>query len=476
MNRLSIRLRLTLWYVVVLLLGLALFGWGTWLALDQRLMKGVDERLAQKVQGLKTVLEIEGAAAKDRSQIQDELSEFTREIGDGQLIQIRESSGGFLLPASGDPFFPGSLMSGETAYRTISPNREQPGRAFRIFTSRIDYAGQTYAVLVATPLEDVQAVLQNLRNLLLTMAPLVLIAACLGGYWISRRALAPVDEITRVAKSISVENLSKRLVVPQTDDELQRMSETWNQVLERLETAVMRIRQFTADASHELRTPVALIRSTAELALRRERDREEYRKALREIEHEAERMTELTASLLTLARADSDKAEFALTPLDLNIIVREVIHQSEPLAGAKGVHLNAQLAESPAAAAVNEAAMRRLLLILIDNALKYTPPGGSVDVSTRERDHQVTLSVKDTGEGIPADALPHIFERFYRADEARGRNGGAGLGLSIARMIAQAHGSEIEVESAPGAGSCFRLSLSSLKLQTSGAQFPQEVR
>jgi len=321
----------------------------------------------------------------------------------------------------------------------------------------MDYGGRPYDVLMAGPLDEVRAVMRDFRNLLLLLIPAVLAAACLGGYWISRRALAPVDGITRVAKSISVQNLSERLSVPRTGDELQRMSETWNEVLERLDGAVKRIRQFTADASHELRTPVALIRATAELALRREREPEEYRKSLRNIESEAQRMTELTESLLTLARADASGLDMPLVRTDLNGIVHEAVRQSAPLAEAQGLLLKAETADVPALASANGAGIRRLLLILIDNALKHTPDGGTVTVSSAVRDGGVVLSVQDTGEGIAADALAHIFERFYRAGTTRGS--GFGLGLSIAQAIAQAHGSTITVESALGTGARFSLTL-----------------
>ena len=265
------------------------------------------------------------------------------------------------------------MPSTAARYRTV----EDGGRQFRVLTTRVDDRGQQYDVLVASPLDDVLAVSRDLRNLLLTAIPGVLLLACFGGYWVSRRALRPVDEITRDAKSISVQNLSKRLAVPQTGDELQRLSETWNDMLERLEAAVKRITQFTADASHELRTPIALIRTTADLALRRERDAAEYRKALCEITLEAERMGRLTEDLLALARADSTAIEMPLAPTDVNSVVAEVIETSEGLADAHGVQLVADLSRGQTAASANQAALRRLLLILIDNALKHTPAGGT---------------------------------------------------------------------------------------------------
>jgi heavy metal sensor kinase len=453
MGELSIRLRLTIWYSAVLLLGLVLFASGMWLALEHRLIAGVDARLAQRVQGLRAVLEMEGGSG-DRRQLKEELSEFAKEVPDGTAMQVRDEMGTVILSPADQSALP-AFVAGPLGYRTS----ERDGPSFRIFTTRLEHGGRSYEVVVAALLDEVRAVMRDFRNLLLMMVPAVLAAACLGGYWISRHALAPVDEITRVAKSISVQNLSRRLVVPKTGDELQRMSETWNAVLERLDGAVKRIRQFTADASHELRTPVALIRATAELALRREREPEQYQKSLRDIEDEAKRMTELTESLLTVARADANGLDMPLTPTDLNRVLAEVVRRNEAVAEAKGIALRVEVTDGAASAAVNEPGIRRLMLILIDNAFKHTLPGGTVTLSTAARANGIILSVRDSGEGIEAADLPHIFERFYRADKSRGGSGGAGLGLSIAQIIARAHGSEIEVESAPGSGSCFRLTL-----------------
>jgi signal transduction histidine kinase len=270
-----------------------------------------------------------------------------------------------------------------------------------------------------------------------------------GMWWaLEQRLIAGVDT-----------GLAQRVRVPRTGDELQRMSETWNEVLERLEIAVKRMRQFTADASHELRTPLALIRATAELALRRDRAPEEYRDSLRAIEVEAEHMTALTESLLTVARADANGIDMPLTATDLSELVNEVVHQSEGLAAEKGIRLEAGTGGQAVLASANASGIRRLLLILVDNAVKHTPAGGTVTVSATAGVGGAVLAVDDTGEGIAADALPQIFERFYRGDLARGSGSGFGLGLSIAQAIAQAHGSEITVESTPGAGARFSLTL-----------------
>jgi heavy metal sensor kinase len=448
MTPVSIRLRLTAWYAGVLLVSLLLFGFGMWFALYQRLVAGIDTRLDQRVQGLKITLTGENEI-KDRQHLWREIREFGEGFADGTVIQLRDSTGG-LLPATPDQIvFP----------RSASPHKtvDIGGRRFRTTASPLACGGETFELLLASPLDEVLAVTRVFRYLLLGLIPAVLVLASLGGYWLSRRALRPVDQITAAARSISVQNLSQRISVPRTGDELQRMSETWNEVLERLEGSVKRIRQFTADASHELRTPIALIRATAELALRRERAPEEYRNSLRSIESEAEQMTALTESLLVMARADSNGFQMTLAPTDLNTIVTHVIGQHQALADEKGIRLKTESSGLPALAHADGPAIHRLLLILLDNALKHTPSGGTVTVAAHKSDGSVLLSVADTGEGIAPDDLPHIFERFYRSDPARagGSGSGFGLGLSIAQAIAQAHGTRIRVESPPGAGALF---------------------
>ncbi len=453
MIRISIRQRLTAWYAIALLFGLGIFALAMWVELQERLIAGVDARLTQRIQGLVTAIGAE-AKIRDHAQLQQELAEFVGEISDGSLVQLRETSGLLLLPSPKQPVLP-PPAAGQTA-----PYTERiEGRQLRVATTRLQSAGLVYDAQVAVSLDEILGVMRDFRRLLLWMIPGVLTVACFGGYWLSSRALRPVDEITTVARSIGVQNLSQRIAIPQTGDELQRMAQTWNDVLERLDIAVKRIRQFTSDASHELRTPLALIRATAELALRREREPEGYRTSLRQIEQEADHMTALTESLLTLARADADGLGMTMQSTNLNELVDSVVHQNAALAIERVVTLRAVTAEQPALANADVSGVRRILLILVDNALKHTPAGGSVTVSAATEAGRVIVAVEDTGEGIPTAALPHIFERFYRADPARGSGSGFGLGLSIAQAIAQAHGSTIVVSSTPGSGARFWLAL-----------------
>jgi heavy metal sensor kinase len=298
--------------------------------------------------------------------------------------------------------------------------------------------------------------LERFRLILWLSAPMLLIGAGLGGYWISRRALAPVDRIAATADSISIRNLSDRLEVPNTSDELQRLSETLNRMLTRLDDSVQRMSQFTADASHELRAPVSLILTTAELAVQNRRTDSEYHSDLLQILAEAERTTRLIDSLLLLARADAGQAGLQLEPTNLWTSVSEALPQAHKLAAEKGIELVEYAPSSPIVVHGDSEALRRLSFILLDNAIKYTPEQGRVGVYLQAQGLHAELRVVDTGNGIAAADQEHIFDRFWRSDRVRSRGmGGAGLGLSIARWIVEQHQGSIQVESKPGQGSTF---------------------
>jgi heavy metal sensor kinase len=438
----STRARLMLWSTAVLLAALLLFSFEVYSFLRKDLLAEIDARLSAKANGVKTVLEVENVSGPA---LQEELSEFAQEIPEGGLLQLSTAAGERVWPEQPAFLHPDAFQLG---FQTVGTQR--------VLLMPFEYQGRQYRVLAGASLEYFRGLLARLRAIMWGVGIPMLLVASAGGLWLSRRALAPVDALTRAAQSIGVENLSQRLPVPATGDEIERLARGWNRFLERLEGSVKRIRQFTADASHELRTPVAFIRATAELALRRDRSPVEYRKALADIEAESGRMTELIESLLALARADSSDAQMPVEPVDVSRVAAEVVSQTEVLAAGKGVLMEAR--GGPAVAQANESALRRLLRVLVENALDHTAAGGRVIVSATQHNGRVNLSVEDTGEGIPPLALPHIFERFYRADLARSGKG-AGLGLSIAQMIARAHGSTIEVESTPGAGSCFHLTL-----------------
>jgi signal transduction histidine kinase len=267
-----------------------------------------------------------------------------------------------------------------------------------------------------------------------------------------------VDRITQDARSISIANLSERLEVSGSKDELHRLTETLNDMLARLDSSVRQMRQFTADASHELRTPLTLIRTAAEFSLRRERTREELTEAIRKILRECERTSTLVDSLLLLARADSGVDGLQFAPVDLCDLVRDACDQARILAGPKQIEVRVEIQDSSIELIADEHALRRVLLIFLDNAVKYTASGGVVSLQADVKDGEALVTVKDTGIGIGAEDLPHVFDRFWRADQVRSREmGGAGLGLSIARWIAERHSGTITARSEPGAGSTFEL-------------------
>ena len=442
----SIRTRLTCWYALVLLFGLVLFGVVLTVALERRLVSAVDERLTQRLKGVATAFGPQ-ADISDRAKLVDELTEYAAEMPDG-MIQLRSMGEEVLKPSGRQPTFPRQDAVGQPV--TVTQER----RRYRMKTASLRVLQKNYEATVAHSLDETESLLGDFRAMLFLVIPAVLLVASLGGYWLSLRALRPVDAITMVAQSISVNNLEQRIAVPRTNDELGRMASAWNDVLSRLEESVKRMRQFTGDASHELRTPLAVIRATAELAGRRERTVEEYRRALTSIGQVAGEMTVLTEELLTLARNDAGRLDMPLAATDLSQVVNSIVAQCQAAASEKGVALEARVSDAILING-NAAALRRLLLILVDNAVRHTQAGGWVRVAASAGSGGAVLSVADNGEGISEEALPHIFERFYSGSVSRSETTSHGLGLSIAQAIAQAHGSAIDVTSAPGVGSKF---------------------
>jgi two-component system, OmpR family, heavy metal sensor histidine kinase CusS len=452
----SIRMRLTLSYCLLLTVTLGLLATGLFLVLERNLYAATDEELRDRLEGVQRLMErvIPRLSGED---LNDEFHEHSGLTPGGDMLEVWDQGGQVVFESPSirdyDITMPPQHVS--ASYNNLIVRN----RPLRILSSTVTVRGSSYTVLLATPVGAVRDVVARFGWLLLWSLPAVLFLAALGGYWMSRRALAPVDEITRTAHSISARNLSQRLKTPNTGDELQRLSETLNDMMARIQAAFQKITQFTADASHELRTPIALIRTTAELSLRKQRDDADYRAALTDILGEAERTSSLIESLMLLARADSEAEGLRLSPTDLTPILIDVSEQCRRLSEAKNIQWTADVEGRECMVCGNAQALRRLFLIVIDNAVKYTHPGGHVSIRLSWMGNAPTVVIADTGIGIAPEDVPLIFERFYRADKARTRDiGGAGLGLSIARWIADAHRITIDVESAPERGSTFRLS------------------
>ena len=447
----SIGVRLTLWYASAFAVALVVLGLAMWFAVRQSLYHAIDEGLRDRVEGIHVFIE-DHKTRLDQEEVREEFRAH------GDLFQVVDSNGvaihrdETLVDGSTPPL---SELVAEPRFDNLSAH----GAPLRFLSQSIDIDGRRYNIQVATPLADLQQGLRDALWILAPMFPLMIVLASAAGYFMSRRALAPVDRITQTARLISADNLSQRLPLPKTGDELERLSATLNEMIGRLEAAFKRVSRFTADASHELRTPLAVMRTTAEVALRNPGDGE-HRMALEQVIAEIERTSSLVENLLLIAKADSGRAELSKRSIDFVEAIDEACSQADVLAKVKGIRLVRSFPQSPVAITADRDAVRRLFLILLDNAVKYTAAGGVVEVSVDVDDEHVSGFVEDTGIGISSEDLPHIFDRFYRVDRARSRaQGGAGLGLAIARWIAEAHRGSLSVESVLDRGSRFRAQL-----------------
>jgi len=457
MKERSIRTRLMVWYTVVLSVALILFSGTVWIALQQALYGDLKAMLTNQTRGLEEYLRIENG---DPSvQLRDEVDEYSRSLLHPHLLTVWNPTGQLIYensrgitnrvsPAGGKEFAdkPQSFWWGGKHY--LATGRSVP------------LGENTIRIFLAVTSDPVDRSLNLLALLLVMAVPAFIMCGAAGGYWLSRKALSPVDSITERARTIGVTNLSERLNVPRTNDELQRLTETWNDMLGRLEVAVSRISQFTADASHELRTPVAIIRLAAENALRKTRSESDYRKALRQIQSESESMTQLIENLLFLTRAEVHNSSMELAIVDLQAVVKTVCLDLNPLAEAKSITLTQDVPECPISVLGDFSALRRVLLILLDNAIKYTPEGGVVTVGLHEQSETAVLTVEDTGIGIPEEAQNHVFQRFFRVDPSRNKeSGGHGLGLAIAQTIVDQHQASLKLQSKSSGGCIFSVSL-----------------
>jgi heavy metal sensor kinase len=417
----------------------------------------VDEGLRDRAADIQELLERQLSP----EQVKRELAEGTSLRGEDDILQIAEAHGEWAYSSVSalryglhlvSPGKPGEKFQFSTTYSGDMP--------LRVLNGQLRASNKAYDVQIAAPMDDFYDAVNRFALLLLFSVPLLLLVASVGGYWLSKKAVAPVGEIARAAQSISEHELAKRLPTLKTGDELQSLSETLNEMFDRLERAFKRITQFTADASHELRTPIALMRTRTEIALRKQRSEADYHDTIVRIHQELERTSTLIENLMTLARADSGSEALQFRSTNLNEVLLEISEPARLLAKGKSIHYDQGLPETPIRINGNAPSLRRLFLILIDNAVKYTARGGRISVVLNTSNGTAVTEIRDTGVGISPSDLPHIFERFYRADASRSReSGGAGLGLSIAKWIAEAHRGDISVASEVDEGSVFRVQI-----------------
>jgi heavy metal sensor kinase len=460
MRKPSIGVRLTVWYLVIFAAAQLCFGVGMWLVLRQHLYGIADDRLHAQIEDVTNFLKSQKKKNMTVAKLREEASEEYVLEHSGDFLQIYDGDGNWIFRA---PSLEQNRVApvAPVAFKgPVFQNLQIGNRHFHFITQGIEMSGRSYIVETGLPIDEIITTLSLFRRYLLMLAPLLLVAAASGGYWLSRKALSPVDALTQTARNIGGSNLSDRLEKLTTGDELQRLADTLNEMLARIENAFLRVTQFTADASHELRTPISLIRTEAEVALRKSRGSEEYREALRHILLDAERTSSLLEELLTLARADSGRENVCLTLLGLRSTIAETANEWRQLVEARNLQFTQAIAECDLAVLADRRAVQRLLAILLDNAVKYTPPPGVVELRLEARRDKAVIIVRDTGIGIAEQDQPRIFERFYRADKARSHElGGSGIGLAIADWIVQQHRGSITVRSSIGTGSTFLVEL-----------------
>ena len=448
MRGLSIRWRLTLWYGAALGVVLAVFGTSVYLMMRHALLARTGTGMSME----STEVAEEVARSRDRSTLGTWLERrFAHHPG--YDIQVSTPGGEALfrseriktngLPQPSDP-----IATDRPTFESFAG----PSGHARLLNRVVPGPDGPLMLQIAAPLAADDHELGELLTVMLLAGPLALALALGGGYLLARRALAPVDRMAAEADQITATRLDRRLEMPNPDDELGRLGATLNGMIARLERSFEETRRFTADAAHELRTPLAVMRNVAEVALRSPRDPEHYRRVLGDVLEEVERMTRLAEQLLFLCREDAGLVPLVMKAVRLDDLARESSEHMAVVAGSKGLALESDGLTSCAVRGDADQ-LRRLLFNLLDNAIKFTPAGGTIRVGMERADGHACLTVADTGVGIPAEHLPHVFERFYRVDPARGQEAeGTGLGLAICRSIAEAHGGHLRIESAVGQG------------------------
>jgi len=462
----SVRFRLTGWYVGLLSLVMIGFSMGVYSMVSQNIRADGDRQLVAAIDVLVRSLrheiqEHEGKVLGEES-FTDVVATVYRDSFPGVGIGVYEGTrrvaakpgpGGFVpLPYnhSGELTYIGASVGGES-WRTAAQNLTIPG------------AGEYHFVSSAS-LVPIEAQLSRLRQTLFFAIPLALIAAAIGGFLLARKSLAPVVEMSDTASRISSKDLNQRVAVGNPKDELGKLAGTFNSLLERLEGSFTMQRQFMEDSSHELRTPIYVAHTAAQVTLERTgRTEEEYREALTTIDQQMRRLQHIVEDMFVLARADAGAYPLQIADFDLGETVSECVRAASMLGRRKGISVTGpELRELPARG--DEGLIRQLVMILLDNAVKYSPDNGRVRVDIASSEQAYSVIVLDNGTGIPADETTRIFERFYRVDKSRSRSvadgtSGAGLGLAIAKWITSMHGGSLTLDNTAPQGSVFRATI-----------------
>jgi heavy metal sensor kinase len=453
-GRISISLRLTMWFGSVFFAGWILFGVSMWASLRHTLTSERRQTLARRIERLQgLLLKDEGVSAADRNL---DYSDFAHATGNG-LAEVFRLDGALELPSPSAAASAFAWPKFQPGHPNLFLTVQSGGQSYWVLAQPFSLGGKSLVLMTAAPDAGNQLVMRSFLRGLLALVPGLLLIASAAGYWVSRRALRPVDRIAATARSISIRNISERVPVSGSEDELQRLADTCNAMLDRLESSVNQIKRFTADASHELRGPLTFTRTAAEIALRNPHTDAGSQAAFRDILDEVTKAAVMLDEMLTLARADSAPGSLVRKPVDLASIVREVCSTTQPIASQHGLGLSLVSTTEAAPILGDVPALKRLVWILLDNAIKYSRPNGKITVTLNVFADRAIVGVQDDGIGIASTDLPFIFNRFYRADPSRGLVEGNGLGLAIAQWIAETHEAQLTVQSVPQQGTAFHI-------------------
>jgi heavy metal sensor kinase len=476
----SVRFRLTFYYTAAFAAVLLVLAVSMYAILQRESVQRIDANISQIADSFLTTVHAELKDEPDPGPLKVAIDEAINEhsfrdyvfavfASDGTLIEsspanfsMRRNNDFSVSELSRSPAFQ-QLLSPSDSAREGFANIKGDGGRFRGYLRRFSTPQGQFSLVVLFSLHEPEEFLESIRHALALIIPLGILLASAGGYFLARRALAPVATMSQQASRIDARNLHDRLAVVNERDELGVLAQSFNQLLDRLAHSMDQQRRFMADASHELRTPVAILRGEADVALSQpQRPVGEYRESLQILRDEARRLSQIVENLFTLARADAGSYPLVKTQFYLDELLGECVRAARTLAAAKNIHLDLQ-SEEDLLINADEALIRRMMLNLIDNAIKFSDPGGHVSVTARREGSQYVVAVKDAGTGIPADLQPRVFERFFRADKARTHqndpSAGAGLGLAISRWIAEAHQGELKLLSSDEKGSVFVASL-----------------
>ena len=455
----SIRTKLTLWYIGVLAVVIIAFASAGYVFTVRILDSDLNARLEEMGRNFELAYDAEQGDEDDDRDTDRAIRESVKELRFRDYQFAVYAGDGRIIASTAD--VPAGIAPDPTLrFRDVASGDE----ISRVYSASLDLRGVKYDLVVIHSLRDQSAFVRRLSNALLIGVPMTLLLAGLGGYFLARKSLAPVVEMSRQAAQINAQNLSERLHVKNERDEIGQLAGVFNALLARLDAAFEQQRRFMADASHELRTPLAIVRGESEVALLKgDRSGDDYRKSLAVVHDESKRLTKIVEDLFTLARADAGQFQASFAPVYLDEIVADAVRSIGVLARQKSIEINfSNDAEMPMKA--DDALLRRLFLNLLDNAVKYNKTGGTVTIKGLTTESEYVISIADSGGGIPADEQHQIFDRFYRVDKARSRaedttTSGAGLGLAIAQWIAKIHHGRIELASSDAAGSIFKVHL-----------------